>query len=91
MDCCGCWTGWQKAEMAIRIKFLVLPVVHAQPLYAMRQSGFLEKIGEANVCGNIDDALNRARAILGLPPVERPVPFVPTVAREANKSSIEQS
>ncbi|MGH7597303.1 MAG: SulP family inorganic anion transporter [bacterium] len=61
---------------------LVLSGVHTQPLYAMRQSGFLDKIGEENVCGNIDDALNRARAILGLPPVERPAPFVPTVSRE---------
>lgn len=61
---------------------LVLSGVHAQPLYAMRQSGFLAIIGEENVCANIDDALNRARAILGLPPVERQVPFVPTVSRE---------
>jgi MFS superfamily sulfate permease-like transporter len=60
----------------------VLSDVHTQPLYAMQQSGLLERIGEENVCGNIDDALNRARAILGLPPVDRPGPFVPTVARE---------
>lgn len=61
---------------------LVLSGVHTQPLYAMQQAGFLDKIGEENVCGNIDTALNRAREILGLPKVERPVPFVPTVARE---------
>jgi len=67
----------QKAETVF-----VLSDVHTQPLYAMQQSGLLEKIGGENVCGNIDDALNRARAILGLPPVERPGPFVPTVARE---------
>jgi SulP family sulfate permease len=60
----------------------VLSDVHTQPLYAMQQSGLLEKIGEENVCGNIDDALNRARVILGLPTVERAGPFVPTVARE---------
>jgi len=67
----------QKAETVF-----VLSDVHTQPLYAMQQSGLLEKIGEENVCGNIDDALNRARVILGLPAVERPTPFVPTVARE---------
>jgi SulP family sulfate permease len=61
---------------------LILSGVHAQPLYAMQQAGFLDKIGAENVCGNIDDALNRARAILGLPPAKRPSPFVPTVARE---------
>jgi SulP family sulfate permease len=60
----------------------VLSDVHSQPLYAMQQSGLFEKIGEENVCGNIDDALNRARVILGLPTVERAGPFVPTVARE---------
>lgn len=60
----------------------ILSGVHAQPLYAMQQSGLLEKIKEENVCGNIDDALNRARAVLGLPQVSRPGPFVATVARE---------
>lgn len=60
----------------------VLSDVHTQPLYAMQQSGLLEKIGADNVCGNIDDALNRARRILGLPVIPRPTPFVPTVARE---------
>ncbi|MCL4706115.1 sulfate permease [bacterium] len=61
---------------------IVLSGVHAQPLFAMKQAGLLEKLGEENVCANIDDALNRARTILGLPQVPRPVPFVATVARE---------
>ncbi|MCG3154559.1 MAG: C4-dicarboxylic acid transporter DauA [bacterium] len=61
---------------------IILSGVHAQPLHAMRQAGLLEKLGEENVCANIDDALNRARGILGLPPVPRPGPFVATVARE---------
>mgnify|MGYP001187544478 CR=1 FL=1 len=61
---------------------LVLSGVHAQPLHAMTNDGLLKCIGEENIFGNIDDALNRAREVLGLPPVERPVPFVPTVRRE---------
>ncbi|NUM76172.1 STAS domain-containing protein, partial [candidate division KSB1 bacterium] len=61
---------------------IVLSGVHAQPLFAMKQAGLLEKFGEENVCANIDDALNRARTILGLPQVPRPAPFVATVARE---------
>ena len=61
--------------------------MHAQPLYAMEKSGLLEKIGAANVFGNIDDALNRARTLLGLPQAPRPQPFVATVARE---KSLEQ-
>jgi hypothetical protein len=36
------------------------------------------------VTGNIDDALNRAREHLGLPPVPRPAFATPTVARESS-------
>ena len=34
----------------------------------MDKDGFLDRIGRENVVGNIDDALARAREILGLPP-----------------------
>ncbi len=61
---------------------LIISDLHTQPLFAMEKSGLLEKIGEDNIFGNIDDALNRAREVLGLPKVPRPAPFVPTVARE---------
>lgn len=49
---------------------LVLSGIHAQPLFASEKSGLIRKIGDDNVRGNIDDALNRAREILGLPAVE---------------------
>ncbi len=62
---------------------LILSGVHAQPLIVLERSGLLDKIGEDNVHGNIDDALNRARTLLGLPPEPRPGPFVPTVSRDA--------
>ena len=61
---------------------LILSGVHAQPLIALERSGLLDKIGEDNVHANIDDALNRARTLLGLPQEARPAPFVPTVRRE---------
>jgi SulP family sulfate permease len=61
---------------------LIIADLHTQPLIAMERSGLLEEIGEDNVFGNIDDALNRAREILGIETVPRPVPFIPTVARE---------
>jgi len=61
---------------------LILSGVHAQPLIVLERSGLLDKLGEDNVHGNIDDALNRARALLDLPPEPRPGPFVPTVDRE---------
>ncbi|OGW85990.1 MAG: sodium-independent anion transporter [Omnitrophica bacterium RIFCSPHIGHO2_02_FULL_46_11] len=62
----------------------ILSDVHTQPLIALERSGLLDAIGEDNVFGNIDDALNRAREILRLPPIERHIPFVPTVKREMN-------
>ncbi len=46
---------------------LVLSGIHAQPMFASERAGLLDKIGEDNIRGNIDDALNRARVILGLP------------------------
>ncbi len=52
---------------------LLLSGVHAQPLIALERSGLLEHIGEDNVHADIDDALDRARQVLGLPAVERPV------------------
>jgi hypothetical protein len=51
-------------------------------LVALRGSPVLEEIGEENLLGNLDDALSRARALLGQPAVERPVFAMPTVARE---------
>jgi SulP family sulfate permease len=44
---------------------LVLSGVHAQPLVALERSGLLERIGEANVHGNIREALAQARSLAG--------------------------
>jgi SulP family sulfate permease len=43
---------------------IVLSGVHAQPLIALERSGLLERLGEDNVCSDIDAALDRARALL---------------------------
>jgi SulP family sulfate permease len=43
---------------------VVLSGVHAQPLLAIERSGLLERVGEDNVCADIDAALARARALL---------------------------
>lgn len=61
---------------------VLLADVHTQPFFALSRSAVLDEIGEANVFGNIDDALNRARAHLGVPEVPRPEFATPTVARE---------
>jgi SulP family sulfate permease len=49
----------------------------------MTRSGLLDEVGDDNVFGNLDDALDRARAHLGLPPHEHLLSAPPTVARES--------
>jgi SulP family sulfate permease len=62
---------------------VILSEVHSQPMVALTNSGFYEELGEANVTGNLDDALNRARTYLGLPTAERPAFVEASVARES--------
>ncbi len=62
---------------------LLLSDVHSQPMFALVRSDMLEEIGEENLFGNIDDALNRARDHLGLSRLPRPASATPTVARES--------
>lgn len=66
---------------------IILSGVHTQPLYSMTQAGIFDLYGEENIHGNIDDALDRAREILGLPKLGRPKDFIPTVKREMNSKS----
>jgi len=61
---------------------LILSGVHTQPLYALTQYGLLDEIGLENIFGNIDDALDRSRELLGLPRLGRPDDFTPVVKRE---------
>jgi SulP family sulfate permease len=61
---------------------LLLSGVHAQPMFALAKYGLLEKIGADNLSGNIDDALNRAREIVGETPQPKPPEAQPEVARE---------
>jgi SulP family sulfate permease len=61
---------------------VMLSDVHAQPLVALGRSALLDELGDQNIFGNLDDALNAAREHLGIPS-EDPLPGVqPTVARE---------
>jgi len=62
---------------------VVLSDVHAQPVVALERSGLYDELGEENIHGNVDDALNRARAYLGMPAEPRPGFATPTVARES--------
>ncbi len=51
---------------------VLLSDVHAQPLIALGRSAVLDEIGDENLVGNLDDALDRAREHLGLPKVLSP-------------------
>jgi len=61
---------------------VILSDVHSQPVVALTNSEFYEELGDNNVTGNLDEALNRARTYLGLSTEERPAFAAPTVARE---------
>ncbi len=64
---------------------VLLSDVHAQPVVALERAGLYDELGENNIHGNIDDALNRAREHLGLPPLAAPTFATPTVAREGKE------
>ena len=44
----------------------LLSGIHKQPLFAMQQSGLLDRLGEDNVCGSLDEALKRAGELVQL-------------------------
>jgi SulP family sulfate permease len=79
-------------ELARRCKhdgtLLLLSDVHAQPMFALVRSEMLAELGQENLFGNLDDALDRARQHLGLPPAPHPAEAVPTVARETPQSEV---
>jgi SulP family sulfate permease len=50
----------------------IISGIHKQPLFAMQRAGLLDRIGEDNVCGTLDEALSRAGTLLAQPvPDER--------------------
>jgi SulP family sulfate permease len=44
---------------------LILSGIHAQPLYALEKAGVLDAVGRDNVAADIDEALARARVLVG--------------------------
>jgi SulP family sulfate permease len=61
---------------------LLLGGVHAQPLFEFVRIGFDQEIGLDNIFESLDEALARARGVLGLP-AEPPPSHAPEVARES--------
>lgn len=47
-------------------KQLVLCAPHSQPLFALTRSGFIDRLGMENICGDMDASLERARKILAV-------------------------
>jgi SulP family sulfate permease len=66
---------------------LILAEIHTQPFVALMDSGHYKEFGRENVTAHIDDALNRAREVLGLPPVVPLLPRVPEVERERRRAA----
>ena len=52
------------AKLRRRARWLLLAGAHTQPLIVMQNDGFVERIGEENVCENLDMALERARQLI---------------------------
>jgi len=51
-------------KLRIKRKDLILCGPHSQPLFALTRSGFMEQLGEQNVCGDMESSLARARQLL---------------------------
>jgi SulP family sulfate permease len=52
-------------KLRIKKKGLILCRPRSQPLFALTRAGLIDRIGEANIRGNLDDAIARAKEILG--------------------------
>lgn len=74
------WKNCHKHKIA-----LILSGVHAQPLFALTNSDLVDVIGMDNIHASLFDALNRARAILGLPELEREDNSIPAEVRRAKE------
>jgi SulP family sulfate permease len=48
-------------------KHLILSAPHTQPYLVMDRAGFLDRLGRENVCANVEEALARARVLVGEP------------------------
>ncbi len=42
----------------------IISGIHKQPLFAMQGSGLLNRLGEDNICGSLDEALRRAETLV---------------------------
>jgi SulP family sulfate permease len=59
---------------------VILVGVHAQPMIALGRADLLDEVGDAGLCGSLDEALAAARTHLGLSPAPRTDPPVAPAA-----------
>jgi SulP family sulfate permease len=60
----------------------ILSGIHKQPLFAMTNAGLLERIGEANLCGSLPEAIQRARTLIEGGPFDQHAKVPGAVNRE---------
>ena len=51
-------------KLRIKKKSLILCGPHSQPLFALTRAGLIERLGEENVCGDMESSLARARRLV---------------------------
>jgi len=51
-------------KLRIKKKDLILCGPRSQPLFALTRAGLIDRIGEVNIRGDLDDAIKRAKEIL---------------------------
>ncbi len=51
-------------KLRIKKKELILSGPRSQPLFALTRAGLIDRIGEVNIRGNLEDAIGRAKEIL---------------------------
>ena len=66
-------------------KQLVLSGPHTQPLLSMQKDGFIDDLGEDNVCPHLDAALDRAKEILAQKKAARAVKADAKLSAAASK------
>jgi len=44
--------------------YFLVSGIHKQPLFAIQQSGLLDRLGEDNICGNLSEALERTSTLI---------------------------
>jgi SulP family sulfate permease len=67
-------------KLRIKRKHLILCGPHSQPLFALIRAGLIDRLGQGNVCGDMESSLARAREIIAEKKIKKSVDSHPPVA-----------